>query len=192
MRVIGGSARGRRLKAPAGQAVRPTQDRVREALFSILGGAVEGCIALDAFAGSGALGIEALSRGAEHVVFCDERPACIRAIQENLEKCALADRAVVLRTRFPEGLSKVGEALKGPCGLVFLDPPYGAEGVERTLEGLRRFALLKEGARIVFEHGRSGGFRCVPEGFVLAGQRRYGDTLLTLLNYQPGEERDGR
>jgi 16S rRNA G966 N2-methylase RsmD len=97
---------------------------------------------------------------------------------------------VVLRTRLPEGLSRVGEALKGPCGLVFLDPPYGAEGVERTLEGLCRFALLKERARIIFEHGRSGGFRCVPEDFVLEGKRRYGDTLLTFLNYQPGEERD--
>jgi len=190
LRVIGGSVRGRRLRVPPGKDVRPTQDRVRESLFSILGDRVEGCVVLDAFAGSGALGIEALSRGAGRAVFCDERADCVRAIQENLKKCALADRAVVLRTRFPEGLSRVREALNGPCDLVFLDPPYGAEGVEQTLEGLRRFALLKERARIVFEHARSGGFCCVPAGFVVEEQRRYGDTLLTFLNYEPGEERD--
>ncbi len=193
LRVIGGSVRGRRLRAPAGWDVRPTQDRVRESLFSILGDTVEGGLVLDAFAGSGALGIEALSRGAEGAVFCDESPDCIRVVLENLQQCGLTDRAVVLRTRVPEGLSKVRETVSGACDLVFLDPPYGVRGIEQTLEALHRLALLKERARIVFEHARSGGFCCVPAGFVLEGRRRYGDTVLTFLNYQPGEERnDGR
>jgi 16S rRNA (guanine(966)-N(2))-methyltransferase RsmD len=145
---------------------------------------------LDAFAGSGALGIEALSRGAERAVFCDEKQACIQAIRENLRKCDLAGRAVVLRTRLPEGLEKVRGAVAERCDLVFLDPPYGAEEKERILEGLHRFALLKERARIVFEHAKKDALACVPAGFAVEGERRYGDTMLTFLNYQPGEERD--
>jgi len=188
--VVGGFVRGRRLGVPPGKGVRPTQDRIREALFSILGDTVEGSIVLDAFAGSGALGIEALSRGAERAVFCDEKHECVHAIRENLRKCELDGRAVVFRTRLPEGLARIREALAEPCDLVFLDPPYGAEGKERILEGLHRFALLKERARIVFEHAQKDAFACVPAGFVVEGERRYGDTLLTFLNYQPGEERE--
>jgi 16S rRNA (guanine966-N2)-methyltransferase len=188
--VVGGAVRGRKLRVPPGKDVRPTQDRVREALFSILGDTVEGSIVLDAFAGSGALGIEALSRGAERAVFCDEKPECIHAIQENLRKCELDGRAVVLRTRLPEGLARVRETVAEPCDLVFLDPPYGAEEKGRILEELHRFALLKERARIVFEHARKDPFACVPACFVLETERRYGDTLLTFLNYQPGDERD--
>jgi 16S rRNA (guanine966-N2)-methyltransferase len=190
LRVVGGTVRGRRLKVPQGRDVRPTLDRIREALFSILGAEVEGCVVLDAFAGSGALGIEALSRGAERAVFCDADPECIQVIRGNLRDCDLADRAVVLRTRLPEGLARVKESLTGPCDLVFLDPPYGAGERERILEGLGRFALLKERARIVFEHAQKDAFSCVPAGFVVEKERRYGDTMLTFLNFQPGEERD--
>lgn len=188
--MVGGLVRGRRLRVPPGKDVRPTQDRIREALFSILGDTVEGCIVLDAFAGSGALGIEALSRGAERAVFCDERQECMSAIRENLEKCELAARAVVVRARLPEALTGIREALDEPCDLVFLDPPYGMQGKMQILEGLHQFALLKERARIVFEHAQKDAFTCVPAGFVLEKERRYGDTLLTFLNYQPGEERD--
>lgn len=190
LRVIGGSAKGRRLQVPPGRKVRPTQDRIREALFSILGDTVEGCVVLDAFAGSGALGIEALSRGADRAVFCDEKPECIRAIQENLKRCELTARALVFRARIPEGLLGIRRALSGPCELVLLDPPYGAEGKERILAEFHRFDLLKERARIVFEHSKKDGFACVPAGFVVERERRYGDTLLTFLNYQPGEEGD--
>jgi 16S rRNA (guanine(966)-N(2))-methyltransferase RsmD len=190
LRVIGGSAKGRRLRVPPGWDVRPTQDRIRESLFSILGDTVEGCAVMDAFAGSGALGIEALSRGARCAVFCDEKPECIRVVQENLKKCQLADRAMVFRARVPEGLPRVRKALAGPCDLVFVDPPYGVERKEKILEEFRRFALLKERARIVLEHPHKDAFACVPEGFVVAMERRYGETLLTFLNYQPGEEGD--
>ena len=188
--MVGGFVRGRRLRVPPGEDVRPTQDRIREALFSILGDTVEGCIVLDAFAGSGALGIEALSRGAERAVFCDEKQECIHAIRENLMKCELDGRAVVFRTRLPEGFARIREALAEPCDLVFLDPPYGMEGKTQILEGLHQFALLKERARIVFEHAQEDAFACVPAGFLVEKERRYGDTLLTFLNYQPGEERD--
>jgi 16S rRNA (guanine966-N2)-methyltransferase len=173
-----------------GKGVRPTQDRIREALFSILGETVEGCNVFDAFAGSGALGIEALSRGAERAVFCDENPECLRVIQENLRRCELEDRAEVLRAPVPVGLGKVREALSRPFDMVFLDPPYGGGGREQILEGLSRFALLKERARIVFEHAEKGAFASLPAGFLVESERRYGDTLLTFLNFQPGEKRD--
>jgi 16S rRNA (guanine(966)-N(2))-methyltransferase RsmD len=190
LRVIGGSIRGYRLNVPSGEDVRPTLDRIRESLFSILGDTVAGSVVLDAFAGSGALGIEALSRGAKCALFCDDNPDCVRTIQGNLERCGLNDRAVVLRVKVPEGFSRIRKSLAEPCDLVFLDPPYRAEGKERLLEEFHRFALLKEHARIVFEHSQKDTFACVPAGFDVERERRYGDTLVTFLNYQPGEKRD--
>jgi 16S rRNA (guanine966-N2)-methyltransferase len=190
LRVIGGSLKGLRLKVPPGGGVRPTLDRIRESLFSILGEKVVGSVVLDAFAGSGALGIEALSRGARHAVFCDERPVCVRTIQENLQRCSLTGRASVLRVRVPEGFPVIRKALAGPFDLVFFDPPYRAEGKERLLAAFDRFALSKEHARIVFEHARKDDFASVPAGFVLEEQRRYGGTLLTFFRHEPGEKRD--
>ncbi len=188
LRVVGGSARGFKLKVPRGGSVRPTQDRIRESLFSILGGTVEGCVVLDAFAGSGALGIEALSRGALRAVFCDHATECTRAILHNLKACSMRDRAVVLRAGLPAGLVRVRAALAEPCDLVLLDPPYGMAEKGEILEALHRFALLKERARIVFEHAEDDIFACVPAGFLVEDERRYGDTMLTFLNYQPGEK----
>jgi 16S rRNA (guanine(966)-N(2))-methyltransferase RsmD len=188
--VIAGSVRGRRLRVPPGKAVRPTQDRVREALFSILGDEVPGSVVLDAFAGSGALGIEALSRGAGRAVFCDERTECVQVIGENLAKCGLAQQALVFRTRLPEGLPRLREALEEPFDLVFLDPPYREGDKGRILEGLGRFSLLKEGARIVVESAREETLPSAPKGFVVLKERRYGNTLLTFLNYHPGEQKD--
>lgn len=190
LRVIGGSLKGRRLRAPSGREVRPTLERIRESLFSILGDRVEGAVVLDLFAGSGALGIEALSRGARWALFCDERLDCVRTVQENLEKCALVGRAAVLHLRVPEGLPRIEGIRPELFDLVFLDPPYGAAGKERLLEEFHRFAFLKERARIVFEHSQKDVFDRVPAGFVLEAGRRYGDTRLTFLNYQPGKEQD--
>jgi 16S rRNA (guanine966-N2)-methyltransferase len=126
-------------------------------------------------------------------LFCDEKADCARTVKGNLERCGLMDRAAVLRVRVPEGFPKVRKVLGEPCDLVFLDPPYRAEGRERLLEEFHRFALLKERARIIFEHSPKDTFSSVPEGFEVEGERRYGDTMLTFLNYQSGEKReDGR
>lgn len=190
LRVIGGTLKGRRLKVPMGGGVRPTLDRIRESLFSILGETVVGSVVLDAFAGSGALGIEALSRGARKAVFCDEKRVCVRTIQENLERCELIGRASVLHVKVPEGLPMIRKGLVEPFDLVFLDPPYRVEGKERLLAAFGQFALSKEHARIVFEHAWKDDFVCVPAGFALEEQRRYGDTLLSFFRYEPGEKRD--
>jgi 16S rRNA (guanine(966)-N(2))-methyltransferase RsmD len=172
--VIAGRYGGRRLQAPPGDATRPTSDRVREALFSILAGRVEGARVLDLFAGSGALGIEALSRGAEAATFVDNAPAAIRAIGANLE--ALGADALVVRAearRFLGGASRSGRSYD----LVFLDPPYRLEtSLGRDLPAALA-AVLAPGATVVTESDRRAPLEV---DLPLEDERRYGDTLIRI------------
>jgi 16S rRNA (guanine966-N2)-methyltransferase len=177
MRVIAGRLGGRRLRAPRGRATtRPTSDRVREALFSMLG-ELDGAQALDLFAGTGALGIEALSRGAERVVFVERDAAAVGALKANLEQLGLAapeaelrvgDALVALRTA-----RKAGETYD----LVFVDPPYRqARELGGQLSALLP-ALLAPGGRVVIESDR----RSPPElPMGVARTRSYGDTTITI------------
>jgi 16S rRNA (guanine966-N2)-methyltransferase len=172
MRVIAGQLRGRRLTAPKGQATRPTSDRVREALFSILGSRVAGARVLDLYAGSGALGIEALSRGAAAATLVDDAAAAVRAITANLEgvegaEVVRRDARAFLRTARDEARQ---------YDLVFLDPPYRqASAVGRTLaEPLA--AVLAPGGLVVSESDRRTPLD-LPT-LTLDDERRYGDTLI--------------
>ena len=174
MRVIAGSYRGRRLQAPAGAATRPTSDRVREALFSVLGARVQGARVLDLFAGSGALGIEALSRGAADATFVDSAPAAIRAIRANLE--ALGAIAEVRRAdarRFLGGAS----AAARQYDLVFLDPPYRLTGRLGSELTAALPAVLAPGAAVVAESDRRAPLEL---GLPILDERRYGDTLIRI------------
>ncbi len=174
MRVVAGSLGGRRLIAPPGDATRPTGDRVREALFSVLGASVQGARVLDLFAGSGALGIEALSRGAATAVFVDRAPQAIAAVRANLAALGIegqthrAEARAWLRTA-----SRRGDAYD----LVFLDPPYRRAGeLGRELsEGLA--AVLAPGARVVSESDRRDPLEL---DWPLADERRYGDTVIRI------------
>jgi 16S rRNA (guanine966-N2)-methyltransferase len=174
MRVIAGRYRGRRLQAPPGDATRPTSDRVREALFSVLGARVDGARVLDLYAGSGALGIEALSRGAAEATFVDSAPAAIRAVRANLE--AIGAEAEVRRAdarRFLGSASARGREYD----LVFLDPPYrltGRLGGELTAA---LPAVLAPGATVVAESDRRAPLEL---GLPILDERRYGDTLIRL------------
>jgi 16S rRNA (guanine966-N2)-methyltransferase len=174
MRVIAGEYRGRGLKAPPGAATRPTSDRVREALFSILGDRVPDARVLDLFAGSGALGLEALSRGAASATFVDDAPGAIRAVNANL--AALGATAEVRRS---DALRFLGAASAAAAqyDLVFLDPPYRlAERLSARLsEALP--AVLAPGAAAVAESDRRA-----PLGLDLPlhDERRYGDTLIRI------------
>jgi 16S rRNA (guanine966-N2)-methyltransferase len=174
VRIVAGRFGGRRLRAPAGRATRPTSDRVREALFSILGPRVDGADVLDLFAGSGALGLEALSRGAVAVTFVDHAPAAARAIRDNL--AALGADADVRRE---DALRFLHAAARGPrhYDLVFLDPPYGlAERLGRPLsEALP--AVLVPAAVVVAESDRRAPLAL---GLPLHDERRYGDTLIRI------------
>ncbi len=174
MRVIAGRYGGRRLTAPPGTDTRPTSDRVREALFSILGARVAGARVLDLFAGSGALGIEALSRGAAEATFVDAAPAAIRAIRANL--AALGAEAQVVRGDALAALRTAREAAR-QYDLVFLDPPYRhagrlAPGLSRGIEG-----LLAPGGSVVSESDRREPLALE---LPLLDERRYGDTLIRI------------
>lgn len=186
MRVIAGLAKGHRLMMPRAEGVRPTRESVREALFNILGDSVRGRVVLDLFAGSGALGIEALSRGATWAVFVDEQIGCVKAIRENLDRCGFGTRASVIQARIPEDLPKVKKAGESGFDLVFMDPPYGSGREIDALEGLLRFALLRENARIVCEHARRRTSTPAIKDFRLEKARRYGDSVITFLNFEPG------
>ena len=174
MRVIAGTYGGRRLQAPPGTDTRPTADRVREALFSILGERVDGARVLDLFAGSGALGIEALSRGAAEATFVDKAPGAIRAIGSNLE--ALGADGIVVRAearRFLGGASRAGRSYD----LVFLDPPYRlAASLGSDLSAALK-AVVAPGGTVVAESDRRAPLEV---DLPLEDERRYGDTLIRI------------
>jgi 16S rRNA (guanine(966)-N(2))-methyltransferase RsmD len=176
LRVIGGERRGYRLRAPAGPRLRPTSDRVREALFDILSGRVEGARFLDLYAGSGAVGIESLSRGALECVLVESDRLAVRAIRRNLEVCGYVSRARVIRALLPEALGRL-EAPRS-FDLVFVDPPYGDAGAGAVLERLARGDLLAPGAEVVLEHDRRDP---APDPRALTKFRsvRHGDTVLS-------------
>lgn len=150
IRVIAGELRGRRLRVPAGSGVRPTADRVREALFDILGDTVVGARVLDLFAGSGALGIEALSRGARDASFVERDRRALAALRENLERLGLGTRSTVLRG---DALARLSDECRGDgFDLVLADPPY-EDPIGPVLTALGRPGWLTGGARVVFERG---------------------------------------
>jgi 16S rRNA (guanine966-N2)-methyltransferase len=174
VRVVAGRWGGRRLQAPAGDATRPTSDRVREALFSILGARVVDARVLDLFAGSGALGIEALSRGAAEATFVDSAPAAIRAVRANLE--AVGAQAEVHRADARRFLgSASGEARQ--YDLVFLDPPYRLAGRLGSELTAALAAVLAPGAAVIAESDRRAPLELE---LSILDERRYGDTLIRI------------
>ncbi len=175
MRITGGVARGLRLEVPPGLRVRPTSDRVRTALFQILAQELPESLVLDLFAGTGALGIEALSRGAARVDFVERDPRLCSAIERNLEKTGFADRGRVHRAQVEQAVT----FLEGPYHLVLLDPPYEMSGVERIMEALNRPGLLEKGGLVVMEHSSRSDVAERYGMFRREDQRRYGDTALS-------------
>lgn len=177
MRITGGALRGRRLKVPR-SGVRPSADRVREALFQRLGD-LAGRRVLDLYAGSGSLGIEALSRGAESVVFIDRAMSSLASLHRNLDALALAERARVVRGDVPQQVARLGRE-KARFDLVLLDPPYAGDELPRALGAVVRARLLAADGTVVVERGRHGA---LPElaGLSLVDERRYGDTLIARL-----------
>jgi 16S rRNA (guanine966-N2)-methyltransferase len=174
LRVGGGEARGRKLKAPKG--IRPTQGIVKAAIFNIVGPAIQGAHVLDLFAGSGAIGIEALSRGAAEVTFVDREPRGLAILRQNLDALELKERAHVVRGDVVHWLES-SPAEVGRAGLVFLDPPYEDVILDRALRALDR--VLTD-AVVVAEHSRRQTLPSL-DRLRVDRQRRYGDTVLTVL-----------
>jgi len=174
MRVIAGRYRGQRLKTPPGVRTRPTADRVREALFSILGN-VEDLQVADLFAGSGALGIEALSRGAARVTFVDQQPRGLAILRQNLDALGFKERANIVRGDVVRWLEASPEAVRA-ARFVFLDPPYDDVVLDRALKVLDREV---GDATVLAEHSR----RQQPPTLSrlrVDRERRYGDTMVTV------------
>jgi 16S rRNA (guanine(966)-N(2))-methyltransferase RsmD len=178
MRVIGGSARGRRLKVPKGRAVRPTAARVKESLFNILPRDFSGMRVLDLFAGSGNVSIEALSRGAAKAVLIDESPRSAAAIRDNLIRLEFRERAQVWIAPVFRSLRRLAQSGER-FDLIFLDPPYDKGLVDKSLKAIAQAELLDAAGRVVVEHSAREGVKTIYNNLVLHDQRRYGDTLLS-------------
>jgi 16S rRNA (guanine966-N2)-methyltransferase len=180
LRIIGGELKGRKLVTAPGMRTRPTADRVREAIFDILECRVRGASALDLFAGTGAMGIEALSRGAESVVFADNNPAVLRALKKNIKNCSLDSRSHTINWDVLKNLNIL--RLHQPAfNLTFIDPPYRKNMVQPTLSNLALSRCLAKGAMVVIEHSTLEPLPENPPGFNFSDQRRYGKTLVSFL-----------
>jgi 16S rRNA (guanine966-N2)-methyltransferase len=181
MRIVGGEFRGRPLAAPQSQAIRPTGDRTREALFNVLAhrfaGRLEGARVLDLFAGTGALGLEALSRGASFCLFVEEAAEARGLIRANVEAFGLQGRTKLFR-RDATDLGPVGTMQ--PFSLVLADPPYGRGLAEKALASALAGGWLQPGALAVVEEAAAAPFGPVA-GFQLADERSYGDTVVRFL-----------
>jgi 16S rRNA (guanine966-N2)-methyltransferase len=182
MRIVGGAFRGRPIASPEGSATRPTADRVRENMFNILvhgapGLDLDGARVIDLFAGTGALGLEALSRGAAFTLFVEEDASARAAIRENVEAMGLTGRSRIFR-RDATALGPVGTM--APFALAFLDPPYGRQLADRALAALADGGWLSPGAIAVVEE-RKDAVLALPAGFTALDQRTYGDTAVIML-----------
>ena len=176
MRVITGKARGVQLKTPEGFQTRPTSDRVKEALFSIIQFEIPCARVLDLFGGTGQLGIEALSRGAQSAVFVDESEKACTLIRENLKRTKLAQDAKVIRTDYMQYLQNCRETFD----IVFLDPPYAEVFLENALKKLTEIDILQSGGIIVAERPVEKELPWEFAGFMRSKDYKYGNTVLTL------------
>ena len=183
LRIIAGELKGRRLRSVRGTKTRPTADRIREAIFNILAFQIRGSTALDLFAGTGAFGIEALSRGAKSVVFVDVEDDSISVLQENIKRFSLEGLTKILRWDLTRNLNCLG-SLRSAFNLVFMDPPYNKNKIEPTLFNLHSSQSMEMGARIVVEHSYLEPILWSQSPFEMYDQRRYGKTLVSFLNYK--------
>ena len=191
MRVITGTARGRKLKEPAGMETRPTTDRVKEGIFSSIQFEIEGRRILDLFGGTGQMGVEALSRGAAHCTFVDLRKEAVSIIRENLELTGFTDRSRVIQGDALAFLSRCRETFD----VIFLDPPYDSGLLEKSMELVTTIDIVSENGIIVCENGSSAGWPTVSPPYRLQKEYRYGKIKTALYrrmaddSVPPAEER---
>lgn len=187
MRVISGSARGRQMKAVPGNGTRPTTDKVKEALFSIIGPFFEGGNILDLFAGTGGLGIEALSRGMEHAIFIDLDPKSIATIHDNLQVTKFSGQAEVYKNDAKRAL-KVLSKREVKFGLVFVDPPYRLKNGDELMQQMAELGLLAQGATIVLEHDAAYTYPEQFGDFQMWRKAEYGEAAISIYSYDPQQD----
>ncbi|MBI5543409.1 MAG: 16S rRNA (guanine(966)-N(2))-methyltransferase RsmD [Deltaproteobacteria bacterium] len=182
MRIVAGTARGRALKGPRGPGLRPTADRVRETVFNILGQWLDGQVVLDLFAGTGALALEALSRGAARAVLVDSGREAVRLCHENAAELGMTDRVQVV---FAPVDAKSLRRVRGPFDLVFADPPYAAQTPTQILELLCNTGLLAPAGRLVVEHDKRVESPEALADLRREDQRLFGDTSVSFYRREP-------
>jgi len=182
MRVISGSLRGKKLHSFKGTDIRPTSDRTREAVFNIISDRIEGAHVLDLFAGSGAMGIEALSRQAAAATFVDKAPAAIALIRKNIRACGLGAKTRIIQWDIKRNLACL-DTSQPPFDLIFLDPPYGQNLADPALSHLLTIGIMAADTCLVLEHAGSEGLSLNRNHLQLSDQRRYGKTLVSFLSY---------
>ena len=181
MRIIGGTHKGKKLRPFPGKNIRPTSDRLREAVFSILSDRIRGSRVLDLFAGTGALGIEALSRGALEATFVDSEAAAIFLLNHNIQACGITAKARIIQWNILKNLTCIQSGTP-EFTLVFMDPPYQKDMIRTTLHHLHNSRALQKGAWIVIEHSTREPLKDLP-AFQLKDARKYGKTLVSFLEY---------
>lgn len=180
MRIIAGELKGRRIEAPSWEGLRPTSDKLRETLFNVLAAHVVGARVLDGFAGTGAVGIEALSRGASHVTFVERDPRAAQLIARNLERCGVHERHAIIRARLADALPGLGA---GKFDIIFLDPPYGFRELDQALAAADR--LSGADTLVVVEHARRDAAPGESGGLVRVRDLTSGDSALAFYRRQP-------
>jgi len=178
VRIFGGCLHGALLTSPRGSTTRPTTGRVREAVFNILGDSFEGRPVLDLFAGTGSLGIEAVSRGAARATFVDSAGDACKAVGDSLRRCDIAERCTVIKARLPAALARLDETF----AIIFLDPPYEGDSGPGAL--VKCGALLAPNGTLVYEHRSSYNPPEQPPSLKLVDRRTYGDTAIALYQSQ--------
>ena len=181
MRIIAGNAKGRKLQAPKGSKTRPTSDRVREAIFSIVGDLVVDALVLDLYAGTGAMGLEALSRGARQAVFVETDILALRCLEMNIRLCGYGDRSNVVKRPALNYLEKPGPG--GGFDLVFADPPYTGDLGTLTLLAISKHAKPLKSCLIILEHAPGGPPGPVPESMGVVDNRKYGNVAVTFIRF---------
>nr|WP_317282309.1 16S rRNA (guanine(966)-N(2))-methyltransferase RsmD [uncultured Sellimonas sp.] len=172
MRVIAGSARRLQLKTIEGQDTRPTTDRIKETLFNMIAPYLSDCRFLDLFSGSGAIGIEALSRGAKKAYFVENNPKAMACIKENLIHTRLSDRGITMQTDALSALARLER--EEPFDYIFMDPPYQAQAEYQVLEYLRNSHVVNADTTIIIEASLKTDFSYLEEmGYVLIKEKKY-------------------
>lgn len=180
MRIIAGRARGIKLYAPRGRRIRPTADRVKESIFSILGEPWAGIRVLDLFSGTGSLGLEAISRGAKEAVFVEHSKTALDLLRRNIALCGFEHEAVVLPVSVSRGLAILGQREES-FPVIFVDPPYGRGWVEKTIRQILAHGVLAEDGTVVLEHTLDESPSRVEGPLTTLRQERYGETAVSFL-----------
>ena len=184
MRITGGQIKGRIIASPKGMNIRPTSDRVREAIFNLIGQDLSGLKVLDLFAGTGSLGIESLSRGTQHAVFIDNSQQALKLIRKNLVTCGFENSGTVLRRDLKKAATLSHPVFKQRFDLLFLDPPYRGDMLIPLLEKISTADILSNGSRVVVELSKH---EMLPSSFgnlKIADSRLYGDTMINIYSHE--------